>query len=79
MVTYDAPVTFHMNGEDVRLIPIPAAHTDGDTMVYFPKADVIMSGDFYRSPEALLLPDTEIPTRLAETVLSRIVPVSAKL
>jgi glyoxylase-like metal-dependent hydrolase (beta-lactamase superfamily II) len=49
MVTYDTPVTFHMNGEDIRLIPIPAAHTDGDTMVYFPKADVIMSGDFYRS------------------------------
>jgi glyoxylase-like metal-dependent hydrolase (beta-lactamase superfamily II) len=25
------------------------AHTDGDTMVYFPKADVLMVGDFYRS------------------------------
>src|SRR3954471_10071593 len=48
-VTYDAPLTFHVNGEDVRLIPIPAAHTDGDTMVYFPNADVIMTGDFYRS------------------------------
>src|SRR5256885_14893342 len=48
-VTYDAPVTFHINGEDVRLIPVPAAHTDGDTMVYFPNANVIMTGDFYRS------------------------------
>jgi glyoxylase-like metal-dependent hydrolase (beta-lactamase superfamily II) len=38
-----------MNGEDVRLIPVPAAHTDGDTMVYFPGADVLMTGDFYRS------------------------------
>ena len=38
-----------MNGEDVRLIPVPAAHTDGDTMVYFPNANVIMTGDFYRS------------------------------
>ena len=37
-LTYDAPVTFHMNGEDVQLIPVPLAHTDGDTMVYFPKA-----------------------------------------
>ena len=25
------------------------SHTDGDTMVYFPKADVLMVGDFYRS------------------------------
>jgi glyoxylase-like metal-dependent hydrolase (beta-lactamase superfamily II) len=48
-VTYDAPVILHLNGEDVRLIPVPAAHTDGDTMVYFPNANVIMTGDFYRS------------------------------
>jgi glyoxylase-like metal-dependent hydrolase (beta-lactamase superfamily II) len=48
-VTYDAPMTFHMNGEEVRLIPVPAAHTDGDTMVYFANANVIMTGDFYRS------------------------------
>src|SRR3954451_18422714 len=48
-VTYDAPPAFYVNGEDVRLIPVPAAHTDGDTMVYFPNANVIMTGDFYRS------------------------------
>src|SRR3954447_2224447 len=48
-VTYAAPLTFHVNGEDVRLIPVPAAHTDGDTMVYFPGANVLMTGDFYRS------------------------------
>ena len=33
VVTYDAPVTLHVNGEHVRLIPVPAAHTDGETMV----------------------------------------------
>jgi glyoxylase-like metal-dependent hydrolase (beta-lactamase superfamily II) len=38
-----------MNGEDVQLIPVPNAHTDDDTMVYFPTADVLMVGDFYRS------------------------------
>ena len=48
-ITYDAPIVFHLNGEDVRLIPVPAAHTDGDTMVYFPNTNVIMTGDFYRS------------------------------
>jgi glyoxylase-like metal-dependent hydrolase (beta-lactamase superfamily II) len=48
-VTFDAPMTFHMNGEEVRLIPVPAAHTDGDTMVYFANANVLMTGDFYRS------------------------------
>jgi glyoxylase-like metal-dependent hydrolase (beta-lactamase superfamily II) len=49
MITYDGPVTFHMNGEDVRLIPIRVAHTDGDTMVHFAHANAIMTGDFYRS------------------------------
>jgi len=49
IVTYEGRVRFHMDGEDVELVPIPRAHTDGDTMVYFPSSDVIMSGDFYRS------------------------------
>jgi glyoxylase-like metal-dependent hydrolase (beta-lactamase superfamily II) len=49
IITYNGPVTFHMDGEDVQLIPIAAAHTDGDTMVRFVNADVIMTGDFYRS------------------------------
>ena len=47
-VTYDGPVTVHMHGDDVQLIRVRNAHTDGDTMVKFPKADVIMTGDFYR-------------------------------
>ena len=49
VLTYKGPVTIHMNGEEVQLIPVPNAHTDGDTMIYFPKADVLMVGDFYRS------------------------------
>ena len=49
MLTYKGAVTLHMNGEEVRLIPVPAAHTDGDTMIYFVKANVLMVGDFYRS------------------------------
>jgi glyoxylase-like metal-dependent hydrolase (beta-lactamase superfamily II) len=49
VITYDAPVTIRMNGEEVRLVPAPAAHTDGDTFVKFVNGDVIMTGDFYRS------------------------------
>jgi glyoxylase-like metal-dependent hydrolase (beta-lactamase superfamily II) len=49
IITYDGPVTFHMDGEDVQLIPITRAHTDGDTLVVFPNNDIIMTGDFYRS------------------------------
>lgn len=49
VITYENKVTFHMDGETIDLIPIRRAHTDGDTMVYFHNADVIMTGDFYRS------------------------------
>src|SRR6202165_4382579 len=42
VITYDAPITVRMNGEEVKLVPAPAAHTDGDTFVKFVKADVIM-------------------------------------
>lgn len=55
LITYRGPVTFHMNGADVQLIPVPAAHTDGDTMVaigapgWTSSPDVIMTGDFFRS------------------------------
>jgi glyoxylase-like metal-dependent hydrolase (beta-lactamase superfamily II) len=49
MLTYKGAITLHLNGEEVRLIPVPAAHTDGDTMIHFVKANVLMPGDFYRS------------------------------
>jgi glyoxylase-like metal-dependent hydrolase (beta-lactamase superfamily II) len=48
-LTYKGGITLHMNGVEVRLIAVPAAHTDGDTMIHFTKADVLMTGDFYRS------------------------------
>ena len=47
--TYRGALTMFMDGEEIQLIAIPRAHTDGDTMVYFPGLDVIMTGDFYRS------------------------------
>jgi cyclase len=49
LVTYEGMVKLHINGEVVELMPIPRAHTDGDTMIYFPGLDIIMTGDFYRS------------------------------
>ena len=48
-MTYRDMLTLRMNGEEIQLIAVPRAHTDGDTMVYFPGLDVIMTGDFFRS------------------------------
>ena len=49
LITYEGKMTFHMDGENVELVPIPHAHTDGDTLVRFVKDNIIMTGDFYRS------------------------------
>lgn len=49
VVTYNGKATFHLNGEHVEAIPIPGAHTDGDTLVRFPNSDVLMTGDYFRS------------------------------
>lgn len=48
VVTYDGPVSIHINGENVHLIPIRNAHTDGDTLVSFPGHDILAVGDYYR-------------------------------
>jgi glyoxylase-like metal-dependent hydrolase (beta-lactamase superfamily II) len=42
-------VKIRMDGEVIDLIPVAAAHTDGDTVVRFENANVIMIGDFYRN------------------------------
>ena len=49
LVTYDGPVTLHLDGEDVRLIPVRNAHTDGDTLVQFVGHDAIATGDVFRA------------------------------
>ena len=49
VVTYNASLSIHVDGEDVRLLPVVAAHTDGDTVVSFPGHDILAVGDIFRS------------------------------
>lgn len=48
-LTFEGTLTLHVDGEDVRTIPLPNAHTDGDVLVHFPKHDVIVAGDIFRT------------------------------
>jgi glyoxylase-like metal-dependent hydrolase (beta-lactamase superfamily II) len=48
-VLYEGEMELHLNGEEVRLFALPMAHTDGDTGIYFTKANVLMTGDVFRS------------------------------
>jgi cyclase len=45
VITFDRQVTVHLNGEEVRGLHVPAGHTDGDTVVYFTKSNVVHMGD----------------------------------
>lgn len=47
VVTFNDSVTFHINGDSLIAFHVPPAHTDGDVLIYFSKADVIHMGDTY--------------------------------
>jgi glyoxylase-like metal-dependent hydrolase (beta-lactamase superfamily II) len=46
-VTFDQELTVHVNGDDVRAVHYPNAHTDGDTIVFFPRTGTVAMGDIY--------------------------------
>jgi len=46
-ITFDASLTFHLNGDDIRAIHVAHAHTDGDVLIYWTRANVLHMGDTY--------------------------------
>jgi cyclase len=47
VVTFTDAVTFHWNGDEIHVFHVDPAHTDGDAVVHFVKADVIHMGDLF--------------------------------
>ncbi len=47
VVTFTESITFHFNGDDIRVQHVAPAHTDGDSLVIFRNANVIHMGDTY--------------------------------
>ena len=47
VVTFAEGVNLHLNGNDVRIIHVANAHTDGDALVYFRNANVLHMGDIH--------------------------------
>jgi len=45
VVTFNDSVSFFLNGDEIRGIHVPDAHTDGDVFIHFSKANVIHTGD----------------------------------
>lgn len=47
IITYSESMTIHVNGENIRLVHYPNGHTDGDSIVFFEKANVVHFGDTF--------------------------------
>jgi cyclase len=45
ILTFDHDVTVHLNGEDIRALHFPSGHTDGDSIIFFSKSNVVHMGD----------------------------------
>jgi len=45
IITFDHDITVHLNGEDIRALHFPHGHTDGDSVIFFPKSNVVHMGD----------------------------------
>lgn len=47
VITFSDQMEIRFNDQDILMIHVDNAHTDGDAFVYFPEADVIHLGDTY--------------------------------
>jgi cyclase len=47
VVTYQQGVTFHFNGDTIKVMHFPAGHTDSDSVVWFEEANVLHPGDLF--------------------------------
>ncbi len=45
VITFLDSVSFHLDGEDIDVFHVAAAHTDGDSVVWFKKSNVVHAGD----------------------------------
>lgn len=49
VITFDDSLSVWFNGEEIRLVHVPPAHTDSDSMIHFTGAKVIHFGDTFFS------------------------------
>lgn len=49
VVTFDDSLSLHFNGEEIRVLHVPAGHTDGDSLIFFTRSNVVHMGDQFFS------------------------------
>ena len=83
VITFEQGLDIHMNGEDIKAIHFANGHTDGDTVVFFPKANVVHMGDDfvrYGFPFVDLASGGSVKGMIAgDQAVLEMVPVDAKI
>ena len=70
----------YFNDEGIRVMHLPRAHTDGDSMVFFRKSDVLSVGDVFRTDSYPFIDMTNGGTiqgflDAAQSIIDQIIPV----
>src|SRR5687767_7655994 len=47
VVTFPGSLSVHFNGEEIQVIHYPHGHTDGDSVIFFTKSNVVHMGDHF--------------------------------
>ncbi len=80
-VTFDESLSLHFNGERIRAVHFPAAHTDGDVVIYFTDSNVVHMGDLMFNGQFPFVDlshggDVEGLTRSVKTILDGLAPAA---
>jgi cyclase len=83
VITFDNSLSVFFNGEEIRAMHVPHGHTDGDSVIYFTKANVVHMGDQFFNGGFPFIDlnsggDVEGYARNVEAVLAKI-PADAKI
>ena len=49
VITFDQSITIYFNGEAIKVLHYPQGHTDGDSVIFFTKSNVVHMGDHFFS------------------------------
>ncbi len=77
---FEGKKDLYFNNEGIRIMHQPRAHTDGDSIVYFRKSDVIATGDVYRTDSYPFIDTSRGGTiqgflDAAQSIIDQIIPV----
>ena len=65
------------NGEAIQLLHEPAAHTDGDVIVFFRRSDVVSAGDLFTTTSYPVIDAaTAVASRASSPALNRIIDIT---